>query len=310
MSQFALPLLDLIGTVVRRDDGSPFIEKGQILVKDPAPLHKSAIIIANGFTKAEKINVVLYFHGYRAPAIDQYLKSRKFKQIIDASGKNFVFIAPQLGSQSEFLSSASDAVDYVNRMLNMLVTFGPFASAPKIVKLVLAAHSGGGKAMLSATGWFKNVFPVVEAWLLDCLYGTGDPVGAPRIENLYEPDSHAKDPAVKDSPQIPVASAMSLADWRTSVRGTVEEQWFQLSKAGLSAKVFWGNGGTLTRTANLDLLDHLDQTSCNLDLRPEFYTCPTPEKPVLIVPRPGPRSEHDPLPQTVLAECIRDCQFL
>jgi hypothetical protein len=310
MSNYALPLLDLIGTVVRRVDDSPFIQKGQILVKDPAPLEKSAIIISDGFVKAEKINVVLYFHGYSAPPIDQYFKNRKFKDIIDASKKGFVFIAPQLGPKSEFLTSAADAIAYVNRMLGMLARFGPFASAPTIEKMVLAAHSGGGSPMLSATGWFKDVFPVAEAWLLDCLYGVGDPVGAPRIEHLYEPDSRSSDPKVKNSPMIPVSSAKSLADWRKSLIGTVEEKWYQLSKAGLSAKVFWGNGGTLTRTANLDLLDHLDQTSCNLDLRPEFYKCPTVEKPVLIVPRPSPRAQHDPLPQTVLAECILDCGFL
>ena len=164
--------------------------------------------------------------------------------------------------------------------------------------------------MLSCTGWFKDVFPVVEAWALDCLYGAGDPVGAPRREHLYEPDSKALHPKDPDSPRVPIASATSLEDWRRKVRGTVEEQWYQLSKSGLKVKVFWGNGGTLTRTANLDLLDHLDQTSINLDLRPEFYKCPTTEKPILVEPKPTPRAQHDPLPQTVLAECIKDCTFL
>ena len=135
-NQFTLPLLDLIGTVIRRDDLSPFIETGQILLKDFVPLQKSSIVISKDFVKAESINVVLYFHGYNAPPIEQYFKNRKFKDIIDASKKSFVFIAPQLGSKSEFLTSAKDAIAYVNRMLDMLVQFGPFTSAPKIKQLI------------------------------------------------------------------------------------------------------------------------------------------------------------------------------
>jgi hypothetical protein len=46
--------------------------------------------------------------------------------------------------------------------------------------------------------------------------------------------------------------------------GTVEKRWCDLSKGGSSLKVYWGNGGTLTRTANLDLMDHLDQSSINI----------------------------------------------
>ena len=78
-THFTLPLQDLIGTVNRRDDDSPFIEKGQIFLTDPAPLKQSVIVISNNFVKAEKINVVLYLHGYNAPPIDQYFKNRKFK---------------------------------------------------------------------------------------------------------------------------------------------------------------------------------------------------------------------------------------
>jgi|GEM_PF-6811366 hypothetical protein len=309
--QFKLPLLDLIGTINHRDDGTPFIEKGQILVKDPAPLVKSAMILSSNFVKADKINVVLYYHGYGAPPINEYLATRGFKKIIDGSGKNFVFIAPQLGSKSEFLTSKAEAVDYVNRMLDMLVQYGPYTTAPKISQLVLAAHSGGGVPMLNSTGWFKGVFPMVEAWALDCMYGAGDPVGAPKKEHLYEPDGrNVTNKATNTTTYVATPTTSSLSEWRKKVSGSVEEQWYLLSKGGLSVKVFWGNGGTLTRTANLDLLDHLDQTSCNLDLRPEFYKCPTPENPVLIVPTPIPRSQHDPLPQTVLAECIKDCSFL
>jgi hypothetical protein len=309
-NKYSLPLLDLIGVVEHDDDVSPYIKKGQILVKDPSPLEKSAIIISDGFTKADSINVVLYFHGYRAPPIDQYLKNRKFKDIIDASKKGFIFIAPQLGSQSEFPIADKDAVAYVNRMLEMLVQYGPYGSAPKINNLILAAHSGGGAPMLKATGWFKGALPVKEAWALDCLYGVGEPVGAPVKEHLHEPDSRTIQKADKTKVTIPVAAAKTLEEWRQLIKGSVEEKWYLLAKAGLSVKVFWGNGGTLTRTANLDLLDHLDQGSVNLDLRPEFYTCPTPEKPVLITPLPSPRAQHDPLPETVLGECIRDCTFL
>jgi hypothetical protein len=287
-------------------------------VPDPSATQKSAVVISKAFVPSEKVNVVLYFHGYRAPAIEEYMKSREFPRIIDASGKGFIFIAPQLGQQSQFPFAGASAVDYVNRMIATLTQQGPFRSVPSIERLVLAAHSGGGGPMLGATGWFKSAFPVVETWCLDCLYWAGDPVGAPNAkgDDLYEPDFRSIDSGKKDEHDkpifvsVPVPATHTLEQWRARVRGSVEEQWYLLSKGGLSVKVFWGNGGTLTRTANLDLLDHLDQTSTNLDLRPEFYTCPTPEKPVLIKPKPQPRSQHDPLPQTVLGECIRDCRFL
>lgn len=58
--------------------------------------------------------------------------------------------------------------------MNGLAAYGHWASPPPVGNIILAAHSGGGKAMRAVADFAYFQTKVREVWCFDCLYNTGD----------------------------------------------------------------------------------------------------------------------------------------
>jgi hypothetical protein len=297
MTKYQRPLLDLDGTV--RHDNGDWVEAGTIFVEDDLGIAgrpaMSAIYLPKAFRADPQVDVLLYLHGFtQQPSIQTYLRSYKLRQIVEASAKNVIFIAPTLGKRAEpgNLVNAGAAMDYLNRMMTHVRTFGPYPSdgpAPSIRNIVLAAHSGGGYSMMQIAGDLQESGQNKECWGFDCLYvpSKEQPLAAP-YPYTWKESGH------------PVAD--DLDSWRDTIKQKPEGFWVDWCRAGNSVRLFWGNGGTLTRTANCHLYSLLPPSSPGVEVEPAFYDAyPSIAKKTLM---PAPAAQHDAVPRTVLGKCL------
>jgi hypothetical protein len=298
---YTAPLLDLEGDINLTDKPLPFVSAGQILVQvnlnvPQKPPH-TAIIVSKDVHRRDPVDIILYLHGIHAPKIQEVTKARKLRAIIDDTGKGVVFVAPTLGDNSEIgnLKNTAVAVAYLDQVRQFLVDYGPYTSVPKLNNLILAAHSGGGFGMRTIASALDGTITIPEAWGFDCLYGVGSPVGAPKPLTVAEPGHHI---------------ARTIDEWNRLNAGSIEKQWLDWSMRGRKFRAFWGGGGTLTRTANLDLFDRLNTGSLNIDVIPRFFEVADTGGVSRITPQPRPVSVHDLVPQTVLKQCIRESASL
>ena len=303
MTKYAPPLLELNGLVNTDDPDNPWIQAGHIVMEIDTgatgkPKH-TAIVVPNTVTSAPMIDVILYFHGIQAPRISDYVRLRKFRAIIEATGRRVVLVAPTLGPKSEFglLGQGTTLRAYIATVLGALASYGPFVSPPKLNNLILAAHSGGGRALIAAAEELDGApdLKVREAWGFDCMYGEGTPVTAPEPFKVAEPGH-------------PVAK--SLDDWKTRTAGSLEARWKSWASANHVFRVYFGAGGTKTRTANLDLMDQLDPAGLGVIMQPRFYRMENDGSLIRLKPEPGPVAAHDLVPQTALGPAITSCPWL
>ena len=156
MTNYTRPLLELSGLVNTDDPDQPWVQSGHIVLEiDTGSTGKpghTAIVVPNSVTSSPIIDLILYFHGTHAPRIQDYVRNRKFKSILEANGKRVVLAAPTLGWESEFgkLGQATPLRAYIATVLQALADYGPFNAAPKVGSLILAGHSGGGRALIAA----------------------------------------------------------------------------------------------------------------------------------------------------------------
>ena len=303
MAKYAKPLLDLEGTV--RHDNGDWVEAGTIFVEDDLGVTgrpaMSAIYLPNKFRADSKVDVLLYLHGFtKLASIQAYLQSFKLRKIVEDSGKNVIFIAPTLGLQAEpgNLVNSGVAMDYLNRMMGHVRTYGPYPTngpAPRIRNIVLAAHSGGGYSMMKIANDLKKADQNKECWGFDCLYVPGKelPLAAPAPYTWKEPTHTA---------------AINLEKWLYEIKQKPEGFWVDWARAGNSFRLFWGNGGTLTRTASCHLYSIMPPASPGVQVEPAFHDAyPSIVKKATL---PAPAAQHDAVPEAVLGKCLSGARTL
>jgi hypothetical protein len=259
----------------------------------------TGIILPAGFTAPEKLTLLVYFHGISAPPIKDYFSLRGFPKIVDGAKKTaYVLAAPTLGTGAEYgtLDTKAGARGFVSSVLQALVDQGIYTSLPSLTALVLAGHSGGGRgtqAMASILAGETDM-KVMEVWGFDFMYmaGKANPTAAPKPLTFVDPG---------------YKTAKDMPEWTAALAGSMEKQWFDWCKSSAARKfrLFWGTGGTQTRTANLDLQRQLDGTP-NIEVNPTFYTAGTGGGAQRVSPDPSPLTAHDLVPQTYLGKCIAE----
>jgi hypothetical protein len=327
MARFKPPLVDLVGDF-DKTSATPSITHGEIFVtinmNTPRPLNTTGIIVPDGHSAGGPLDMILYFHGDDAPTVKEYFHNRKFKDILDATKKNVVLVAPNLGPKSQYgdFGDAAKVAAYLDRVLGFLVDYGPYSSKPKLGNLIIAGHSGGGRAMQSvATLLGGNAdFTLPEAWGFDSMYGKDDPLPAPEPWRVSEPKWK---------------SAATMEDWDRRNATAEEFRWAAWVRAGTGRRfrLFWGTGGTKARTANLDFLSQRRDMTRQIDINPRFFKTAAgldseaeakrtdylginPRYPsyhmvyTRIAPEPPPVADHDLVPQTALSRCIEQSSNL
>lgn len=300
MPKYERPLLDLDGSVNPGDE--PYVDRGTIFVEDdldiPGRAPMSAIYVPGAFQPTSFVNVLLYLHGHgNSSSIKDYFHRYRLREIVEDSGKNLVFIAPTLGTRSEagLLVRPGVIQTYLNDMMGFLHDYGPYKTEdpePRVRTVVMAAHSGGGAAMADiADNIARSTNNNPECWGFDCQYDTGAPLGAPAPLTVKDP-SHAVAP--------------DQAAWENYLLGAVEGSWVTWCQGGRKFKAFYGGGGTLTRTANLQLYA-MQQGAYGVTVVPSFFD----NYPIAAIsPIPHAVSAHDFVPKTVLGKCLRETAAL
>lgn len=158
---------------------------------------ETGVFIPDGYRVSDTVDVVLFLRGYdiqrpkSATSISEYwnsprhptLKSFLFREEVNRSGKNVVFVAPRLGPYSEVgkLGEPGGVRKFLDQVLDGLWRQGPHVgrpSAPTVRSLILAAHSGGGAPLrqlakiLGDDATYKD--KLKECWGFDSIYGVKD----------------------------------------------------------------------------------------------------------------------------------------
>lgn len=164
---------------------------------DDFPENLTAIYIPPHFSPATKTDLILYLHGHLtdtpglnkqngkkySPSIKNYLEYSakpyfKFRDIVKDSGKNIVFVAPTLGPKSQYGNLATNFDDFMVQVIseiNAYITKQLSFKEPIILgKLIIAAHSGGGAAMLEVARQSKSKYAqlIKEFWGFDSWYNS------------------------------------------------------------------------------------------------------------------------------------------
>src|SRR3954464_5147189 len=153
--------------------------------------------------QGEKFDVLLWFHGFYVKDIPALFSSdgTKVRDIVRASGKDLVVIAPHMGfvepvtfagksgfaSNNTGMGGGKACEQYLNEVLDALASVLPprpksqarnqddtDSASVDINNLYIGCHSGGGTAMKSivkgdSLGSYKS--KLKQCWGFDCVYG-------------------------------------------------------------------------------------------------------------------------------------------
>jgi hypothetical protein len=158
---------------------------------------ETGVFVPDGYRAGDAVDLVLFLRGYDiqrprgATAISEYwnspehaiLKSFQFREEVNRSGKNVIFVAPRLGPYSEAgkLKEPDGPQHFLEQVVEGLWRHGPHAGAakaPAIRSVILAAHSGGGvplrqiARLLGDDANYKD--KIKECWGFDSIYGVKD----------------------------------------------------------------------------------------------------------------------------------------
>jgi hypothetical protein len=140
-----------------------------------APARSTALFVPAGFAPCAAPDVIVYLFGHGCPPMDRYLADPRFplREATNAAGEDatasLILVAPTLGSEAQ----AGDLVDkgldwFLGEVLSAGGSFPvPGGATPGFGKVVVAAHSGGGRA---ARALAMKGSSVAEYWLFDALY--------------------------------------------------------------------------------------------------------------------------------------------
>lgn len=162
---------------------------------DGFPEKMTAIYAPNNFKAGSATDIILYLHGHLgghpgltwsgrkvySPSIKSYLNYKaqeyfNFRKIINASGKNVVFVAPTLGPRSQYGNLGNDFDNYIDQVIAAINGYvfiklnldGQF----NLRNLIIASHSGGGSAMLNIVEQSKSTYAkrIKAIWGFDSWY--------------------------------------------------------------------------------------------------------------------------------------------
>jgi extensin-like protein len=146
---------------------------------------QTGIFIPAGFRPRQQVDLILYFHGMKAPsgfptsATIAKLWSRQpflLREAVNDSGKNVILVAPTLGpaSQAGRLLSPGGFDWYVDQVMQALLRRGVFQppnQQPQVGNIILSCHSAGGRVMRPlAIRTHRYSGKLRECWGFDCLY--------------------------------------------------------------------------------------------------------------------------------------------
>jgi hypothetical protein len=266
---------------------------------EAAPM--TAVFSPTGYTAGGEVNIILYLHGNhdgsdsnypKAMTIEQYLAKAPFAELLNAIAnaspfKNLLFVAPSLGPSAQAGTLVDKGIDwYLGEVLKGSQQYGVHrgqTTSAKLKNLVLACHSGGGRAMLAlAQSMSANSSPAAgtlrECWGFDCLY---DAFPVIDIESL-NPKTKAK---------------WTRTDFAPS---GCEQEWRNFARSRTSTRIFMHWFERKTRNKNLDKLVKWYPQANNLVVDPAFYTTSPDltDAPTLVTPTPVSRSTaHDYVPK-------------
>lgn len=279
-------------------------EGGTIQYLDDLPLHAgeakpiTAVFAPSKYTSSPSASVLLYLHGNhksdsgpwrKTMTIEDYLTETDFFKAllakIEASGKIMLFVAPSLGPAAEANDIVSRGLDwYLKTVLDATCDkdgLNKGQTSVTVKNLVLAAHSGGGRALLKlaaqatdakgAGGIAATVGPTLrQVWGFDCLYDEFDVVD---VEGQH----------------------LSVKDLNP---GGCEWQWRNwASRTGMPVFMSWKE--RMVRNRNLDKLVKTAPRVPNLKVDPPFYKIEDKSDgtSVLVLLAPTVQGQHEDVPR-------------
>jgi hypothetical protein len=138
-----------------------------------------AVFIPRGFRATSRVDFVLHFHGWRG-RLEDVLPHYQLIEQFAASGRNAVLVVPQgpRGAPDSFGGKLEDRDGFKRFMDEVIGTLKRHAiitaDAPSVGRVILSAHSGGGRVVaeiLAVGGMTPNVS---EVWLFDAMYSHVD----------------------------------------------------------------------------------------------------------------------------------------
>lgn len=139
---------------------------------------KTGIFIPASYNSSSSVDVVIYLHGLfsdgdKSNGIDSYWNSySNIREYFYASGRNAILIAPGLGRNPQDSDVFYEGLDiFLNNCLSKLESKNYVKSGSIIGKIIMAAHSAGGKPLGIILNSSSRYVPnIVECWGFDCLY--------------------------------------------------------------------------------------------------------------------------------------------
>lgn len=245
--------------------------------------NETAVCIPDGYKPTDKINLIIYLHGTGQKSIRDYLgqSDHNIRPELDGppdpankknrlAAKPVILIAPTLTGDARGGKLGGDDADtpptdilswYVPLVSDKVQAQKPNPAVPefkdpaKIGKVILCAHSGGGKVMLglARTKGGKDGFAnkIVECWGIDCLYGQPPIKGK---DNKPLPGSEWEDTPDPGDPET------AWTAWKTkhyAVRELLWANWLlaKIPGPGVEFYLDWTDEGhTSARSTNLEKL--------------------------------------------------------
>ena len=162
------------------------------------PPKMTAIYVPQKFQPNAETDLIIYLHGFldgtpgiltkgggrHIPPIQYYLNYVKppatryfnFREIINQSGKSVVFVAPTLGGKAQYGNLVNNFDNYVDQVIwavnEHIYRARNLGGQFKLGNIILAAHSGGGSAMLGIAGQSKSTYArrIKSFWGFDSWY--------------------------------------------------------------------------------------------------------------------------------------------
>jgi hypothetical protein len=160
----------------------------------PEPM--TAIFVPDSFKPEAETDLIIYLHGhlkdhpglidigkgkFNSPSIQKYLNYSKkpyfdFREIINKSKKNIIFVAPTLGPRSQYGNLAKTFDNYIDQVIwavnQYIFKARQLNGKLNLGNLIIAAHSGGGSPMLSIAEQSKSIYAqrIKSFWGFDSWY--------------------------------------------------------------------------------------------------------------------------------------------
>jgi hypothetical protein len=219
------------------------------------------VCVPAGYKQSAKANVILFLHGTGQKSAELYLGQADHalgtKLDVQGTPQDVILIVPTLSDDARGGKlGGTDADDVPSGPLKWFLPLvwaelqkqspnppiADFSDAGKVGKLVLAAHSGGGKVMLALARTRDSddyTKKLAECWAFDALYG----------------QPHSTPEAAPD----PGDDQKTWTSWETKNRAQREMLWAEwLGSSGVPFFLYCATGksggGTGTRSTSLDKL--------------------------------------------------------